>query len=138
MLRFGRTYAYRRFVAGLQTQSLVNTRVLKRSEVRSRAILWCTRPNATCIIAHCVSPIFNKMQTAKPIRKLQFPQWFGCNCNAEFYFLLVIFVYFSRIVCCVTQEVNISASAPKTATIARMKECYFLRPVADYSSSREM
>ena len=26
--------------------------------VRSRAILRRTRPNATCIIAHCVSPVF--------------------------------------------------------------------------------
>ena len=53
---FLRTYAYRRSIAGLQTQSLVNTRVLKRSAVSS-AILRRTRPNTTCIIAHCVSPI---------------------------------------------------------------------------------
>ena len=78
------------------------------------------------------------MQTAKPMRKLQFPQWLGCNCSAEFYFLVVVLDYFSRIVCCVTQKVNISAPAPKTATIARMKGCCFPRPVAYYSFSTEI
>ena len=37
-------------------------------------------------------------ETAKPMRNLQFPQWFGCNCETELNFLFFVLIYFSGIV----------------------------------------